>query len=150
MINTFLSKKLILIVAALGALLIIIFQNGLYAPITAPGNRTEVQDEAYARLLGTVPTPLDNATILPTQEISLTFNFPIENTGEFKHSLEPKIEYDLKLSNDRKTLTIVPKKPYQLGLGYTLMVQSDTKFDNGKRLSDPISVHFKTIDYKGI
>lgn len=150
MINTFLSKKLILIIAALGALLIIIFQNGLYAPIVAPGNRTEGQDEAYARLLSTDPNPLDNATIAPTQSVSLTFNYPVENPGEFKHSLEPKIDYQVKLSDDRKTVTIVPNKPYQLGLGYTLLIQSDTKFDNGKRLSDPISIHYKTIDYKGI
>lgn len=156
--NSSLKQKIIVIVAIIGTALIFIFQQGLYSS-DKPQNTNAVKQNNISsnsnnedpKLISTIPENLNEAIILPTQVLELTFNHPLENPGEFKHKFEPKIEYTLKLSDDKKTVKITPKSTFQLGTTYTLFIYSDeTKFDGGKRLNDNITLHFKTIEYKGI
>ncbi len=95
--------------------------------------------------------------LLPTQNIEITFNMPLENTGEVKYQIDPKMEYSLKLSNDRQTVTFIAKSSYKLGTNYTLSIKPDTKFNinPGKNETKIISdqtfdLHFKTLTYRGI
>src|SRR5260221_7957725 len=99
MINSLISKKVILIIAALGAALIIIFQHGLYStpPWASQDFNKSVQVDQEVKLVATDPDPLAEATIAPNQAFSLTFNYPLENTGEFKHTFDPPIGHQMKL-----------------------------------------------------
>ncbi|MDO8619534.1 MAG: hypothetical protein Q7R49_06380 [Candidatus Daviesbacteria bacterium] len=101
-------------------------------------------------LISTKPDPLDEAIILPTQVVQITFNLPIENIGEFKYKLDPLVKYEPKLSNDRKTVIFTPTPAFPVGTTFTLDVSPDTKFDGGKRLKSGFILHFKTISYKGV
>lgn len=155
MANLSLIQKIMILVAAVGAALILLFQRGIYSqgplptPVQSEQKPVVVSDEP--QVVSTNPNPLDEAIIFPSQTVELTFNFPLENVGEFKHKLEPTVEYEIKLSDDRKTVKISPKKSFQLGTTYTLSIQAnETKFDGKKRLPGDITYHFKTIEYKGI
>lgn len=101
-------------------------------------------------IVSTKPDPLEHAVLLPTQVFEISFNQPIQNIGEFKHQLEPKFEYDAKLSPDRKTVIISPKNTYPLGQEMTLFIKGDTKFDQGKSLGKEIIYHLNTIQYRGV
>ncbi len=151
MIAQLIGRRVLVILLALGLLLIAIFQSGFYLPTAAPlpedASLTASQD---VKALSTKPENLENSVILPTQQIDVSFNTPIENTGEFKHKIEPNVNHTLKLSADRKTISILPEPSFQVGFSYTLFIQADTKFDGGKRLNDAIQYHFRTIEYKGI
>lgn len=152
--NLSLKQKIIIIIAAVGAALIFIFQRGLYSkpaaekPVDTQKNTAQSSEEP--KLIFTNPTPLEGSTILPTQSVQITFNIPLENVGEFKHRLEPKTPYEAKLSDDKKTVTITPTKPLKLGSGYTLFIDQLSKFEGGKRLNGGIDIHFRTIEYKGV
>lgn len=162
MTNFAFKQKIIIIVAALAALLILIFQRGFYpkpaiAPIPEEAKNQENQVEPI-KIVATNPSPLDESTILPTQVIEITFNYPLENTGEFKHKFEPEFKgYELKLSDDRKTVTITPTKAFKLGTTYTFSILPDSKFDGlpagqaGKKvLKESFTYHFRTIEYRGV
>jgi len=84
-----LKQKIIISILALGAALIVIFQRGFYPFNPAPPVGDETQSENI-RVVSTTPSPLDEATILPTQTLEFTFNYPVENKGEFKHKFEPE------------------------------------------------------------
>lgn len=148
-----LKQKIAIIIAIIGAVLLFIFNRGLYSnPPSSQSSDTEsnqVQNQD-PKIVSTKPSPLDQGTILPNQSIEITFNLPIQNTGEFKNTMDPKIDYKIELSSDRKTVIITPDKPFQLGTGYTLFIKPDTKFDGAKNLNRDIQLHFKTIDYKGV
>ncbi|MDO8570845.1 MAG: Ig-like domain-containing protein [Candidatus Daviesbacteria bacterium] len=154
-----LKQIIIAIVTIIGALLILIFGRGLYSsPPASQKNtavksaQTETKDEnnKEIKVVSTNPEDLDGSTILPNQTIEITFNQPMENRGEFKNKIEPPADYEIKLSDDRKTAKIILAKPFKLGTGYTLFIKSDTKFDGKKTLDKEIIYHFNTISYKGV
>lgn len=102
------------------------------------------------QLISTEPSPLENATILPTQDIKLTFSHPIENGGEFKYKIEPELKHTIKLSEDRKTVIISPIDAYPAGASFNLFIQPETKFDGGKKFNNDPIFHLQTIKYRGV
>lgn len=141
-----LKQKIIGIIVLLGGFLIFIFQQGLYSK---PTDNTPMQSDEI-KIVSTNPNPLEGATILPIQKIEITFNRPIEGSGEFKTTMDPQLDYKIELSEDRKTAIITPNKPYTLGGGYTLHIMGNTKFDGKKQLDREEIFHFKTINYSGV
>lgn len=154
--SKFSLKQIIIgVVAVVGALLILIFGRGLYSSTPTSQIQTEVksakiEDSKEIKVVSTNPENLDGSVILPNQTIEITFNQPMENRGEFKNKIEPVAEYEIKLSDDRKTAKIILAKPFNLGTGYTLFIKPDTKFDGKRTLDKEIIYHFNTISYKGI
>lgn len=109
------------------------------------------QNSTYATVVSTNPPDLQNTIILPNQTIQIVFSDPVLNTDELKHKMDPEGGYKLKLSDDRKTLSIIPDPAFQIGTGYTFSILSnDSKFDNGKKLQSDIIYHFQTIQYRGV
>lgn len=102
------------------------------------------------QIVSTKPDPLEQTIIPATQIIEITFNRPLENVGEFKVRIEPKIDFKIELSPDRKTAKIIPIKPFELGASYTLSIGSDTKFDGVGPWGETKDFHFRTITYRGI
>lgn len=157
MLNLNLKQKIMVGVAIIGALLILLFQRGIYGKTTVesaiekePSNQTVVQQTDKPVVISTVPSPLEEAIIVPTQVIEITLNLPLENVGEFKNRIEPKSDYTVKLSDDRKTAKIIPTPLFNLGTTFTLFILTDSKFDGGKRLDHELIYHFKTLEYKGV
>ncbi|MFH0936706.1 MAG: Ig-like domain-containing protein [Candidatus Daviesbacteria bacterium] len=156
--NLSLKQKIMIIIAILGAILIFIFQRGLYGspqassekviPQTKQEFKVEVNKEP--EVVSTNPNPLEETIILPSQKVEITFNLPLENADQFKNKLEPKIDYKIILSSDRKTAEVSPIPSFKLGSSYTLFIMPDTKFDGGKKLNREIIYHFKTISYQGV
>lgn len=145
-----LKKKIILIVVAAALVLIGIFAKGFGGqPQVAPEEK-QAEESTVPLVISTNPSPLDNATVLPTQVIEITYNHPIENPGEVKYSIDPEIDVKISLSDDRKTIKVTPNKPFNLGGGYTLVIKGDTKFDGGKRQDGDKVYHFTTISYRGV
>ena len=149
-----LKKLVIAVIAIIGAILIIISQRGLYSqpvsqiPQTTPTPQTTLDENP--KVVSTNPDPLDGITLLPNQTIEITFNKPLENVGEFKYQLDPAVNINVKLTNDRKTATITPVTTYKLGAGFTIFIKTDSKFDGGKRLDHELIYHLNTIGYKGV
>ncbi len=102
------------------------------------------------KIVSTKPDPLEDAIISATETLEITFNRPLENVGEFKSKIEPKIDYKVELSGDRKTARIIPAKPFELGTTYTLFIGTETKFDGVGRWGMEKIFHFKTVKYRGI
>lgn len=102
------------------------------------------------QIVSTKPDPLEQTIISTSEIVEITFNKPLENAGEFKSRLDPKINYKVELSSDRKTAKIIPEKPYQLGTTYTLFILPDSKFDGGGRLEAELIFHYNTVRYRGI
>lgn len=148
------KKKLILIA------LIFIFVLSFYAykkvsSTNPPPVKQQVQEQKdiskeSPRIISTKPEPLEDMIISATDIVEITFNRPLENVGEFKSHIEPKIDYKVELSGDRKTAKIIPAKPYQLGTTYTLFINPDTKFDGVGEWRQDKTFHFKTITYRGV
>lgn len=149
-----LKQKIIIIVAIIGALLIFLFQRGLSdaSPISSnPQPDTQQQNTSNeVKVISTKPENLDGLTILPTQIIEVTFNYPLENVGEFKNKIDPKANYTVKLSDDRKTAKIIPNPTFNVGTGYSLIIQTDSKFDGKRKLDHEIILHFNTVSYNGV
>jgi len=151
-----LKQKIIILVLTIGAFLIFIFQHGLYTNPQAQQNQeqnskqTEINHNSQPEVISTNPENLEGSIILPTQVIEITFNYPLENVGEFKSRIDPKADYRVKLSDDRKTAKIIPIPSFQLGAGYTLFILPDSKFDGKKTLGKDIIYHFNTISYRGV
>lgn len=171
----FFKQRLIVIIIALGLALIAIFTRGLYSPtpptlpwldqntadqLTTPPTvavikEVETKDSQgrteKVQVVATKPNPLEEAVVVPTQVVEITFSQPLENVGEFKHRLDPKPEeYKIELSNDRKTAKIIPIKPFTLGTRYTLFITTDTKFDGRKVTQQDLIFHFSVIPYQGV
>lgn len=148
------KKIIITSIALIGLALLAIFYKGLYnpTPITKLNLQTTQADiqPKEPLILTTNPSPLEDATILPTQIIELTFNYSLIAPSEVKHKIDPPSDIKIELSSDKKTVKIMPVKPYKLGSGYTLFIQPDTKFAGGKILKGELIYHFKTIGYRGI
>lgn len=153
---TGIKQKVIIVITILGLILIYIFQRGLGSTPqaqTTPSSKEKIEVSATddPQVVSTKPSPLDESIISPTSTIEITFNRPLENIGEFKHKLEPKMDYQVKLSDDRKTAKITASPSFPLGTTYTLFIYAnETKFDGGKRLNQDYTFHFKTIEYKGV
>lgn len=143
-----LSNKTILAIILIGIGVIYVFYHGIYQKSTLNNTKGVTQETAEPSVATT--NPVDRATILPTQTIEITFNQPLENVGEFKNNIDPKVEYTVELSSDRKTAKITPKGSFALGTTYTLTIKPDTKFDGHKLFNKDYTLQFKTIDYRGI
>lgn len=106
------------------------------------------------KLISTKPDPLDNVTILPTQNLEFTFNIPIYRS-EFKHHFDPEVPHDIEVvggidSEHGTTIRIKFRKSLELGSGYTLFVESGTKVNDKLRLDRDYIYHFTTISYRGV
>jgi hypothetical protein len=152
--NLSLKQKIMVAVGIIGAILILIFQRGIYsnpeasAPNPEPVKQTAQIDKP--EVVSTNPSPLDQSIIWAMQPIIITFNLPLENAPEFKHSFEPNFEHNTELSEDKKTVTLTPLKPLDLGVVYTLKVKPDTKFAGSKTLGKDLIYNIRTIEYKGV
>lgn len=147
------KQSIIAIIITIGLLLIAIFMKGLYSSDTsqnAPIGETVTKNSEYVSIVKTNPAQLENGIIAPSQTIEITFSEPLENEGEFKHILNPATDYKVQLSADKKTVKIVPNKPYQFNTPYNLVIQTETKFDGGKKLERHYEYHFSTISYSGV
>lgn len=117
---------------------------------SADQKTTQVSSTDKPQIVSTKPDPLNENIVSATEEIEITFNRALENVGEFKSRIEPKVEYKVELSGDRKTAKIIPAKPYNLGTTYTLFIGPETKFDGVGRWGEEKVYHFKTIKYTGV
>ncbi|OGE28339.1 hypothetical protein A2867_05000 [Candidatus Daviesbacteria bacterium RIFCSPHIGHO2_01_FULL_40_11] len=140
------------------AILIIVLLAGVFfwksrtppAPSTPPTPSVTVSLSDKPQIVSTKPNPLNETIISAAEIVEITFNRPLENVGEFKVRIEPKIDFKVELSSDRKTAKIIPNKPYQLGTTYTLFIGPDSKFDGVGRWGEEKIYHFKTIAYRGV
>lgn len=110
----------------------------------------QVAQNDKPQIISTKPDPLEEAIISAAEIVEISFNRPLENVGEFKSRIEPKIEYKVELSGDRKTARIIPAKPYELGTTYTLFIGPDSKFDGVGEWRQDKTFHFKTVKYRGV
>ncbi len=140
-------KKIIIFLAVITIVIIILFlwQNKpqqISSPAPTPLQETP-------QLISTKPDPLDETIVSSTEVIELTFSRPLENVPEFKIKIEPKPDYRVELSGDKKTAKIIPVAPFELGTTYTLFVTQDSKFEGGGKLEKELNFHFRTIKYRG-
>lgn len=113
-------------------------------------NKLSKNENEFPKIVSTKPEPLEEAIIPASEVVEITFNRPLENVGEFKVRIDPKIDYKVELSSDRKTAKILPEKPYNLGTTYTLFIGTETKFDGVGRWGEEKIFHFRTIKYTGV
>ncbi len=148
--------KLVILLVIIGVIGLTVFFNYRDSSNSEKQSNSSEKAETPAspndrpKVVSITPTPGENNVLLPTQPIEITFNIPVQNGGEFKHKLDPKLEYDISTSNDRKTIIIKPKSTYPLGQGITLIISPETKFDNQQKLENEVIYHFQTIQYKGV
>ncbi len=102
------------------------------------------------KIVSTKPDPLENTIVSANEIIEITFNRTLENKGEFKLRIEPKTDFKIELSSDRKTAKIIPVNPYELGKTYTIFIGTETKFDGVGRWGQEKIYHFKTVAYRGV
>lgn len=143
------KKIVILIVIILTALLAIIKLSSVNRP-SLNTKAPAVSEKDKPQIVSTKPDPLEEAIIGASDTIEITFNRSLENAGEFKVRIDPKVEFKLELSSDRKTCRIIPVKPYELGTGYTVFIGPETKFDGVGRWGEEKIFHFRTIKYRGV
>ncbi len=149
--------KIIFISVTLGIVLIYFFLRIIDHKSNSPtltDNKTlsssQNNQNDSPRIVSTKPDPLDNAIIPADQVIEIPFHRPLENVGEFKVKIEPKVEVKIELSGDRKTGKITPVKAYELGSGYRLYIGPDSKFDGVGEWGQDKSFQFRTIKYNGV
>lgn len=149
------NKKIILLLVIFLALGIgLIYGKKIYNKPDV--NPTEVKQDTPAsaneppRIVSTNPDPLEDNIISSTQTIEISFNRSLENVGEFKLRIEPKINIKIELSEDRKVARIIPVKPFELGTTYTIFIGPDSKFDGVGAWGQEKIFHFKTIKYTGV
>src|SRR4051812_32490517 len=117
------KQTIIGIVIAIGAILIAVFMFGLDGSAT-PRPDSAAQSDAIM-VTSSNPAPLKEkkeVVVIPTQTIELTFNQPLENAPETKVVLEPPADIKVQVSDDKKTVKIIPNTPFKLGQGYTLFI----------------------------
>lgn len=141
----------ILAIIILGLILVLNInrQNNAAPNQSAAQNPSSIKSDS-PQIISTVPDPLDNSIVPADQIIQITFNKPLQNAPEFKTRIEPKIDYKIELSSDRKTAKIVPAKPYDLGATYTFFISPESKFDGGGSLDGGKVFHFRTVKYTGV
>lgn len=104
------------------------------------------------KIVSTKPDLLDEATILPTQTIEITFNNSFD-IDKLKVRLDPELDYEITTPNKKpvsQTILISFKKPLQLGSGYTLFIFPDPTSKEKLKMDKEYSFHFRTIGYQGI
>lgn len=150
------KAKFIIVIIIVGASLIFIsLRKGFDKPDSSPSSNSPAQSIPVSpsdkpQIVSTKPDPLDKTILSSTEIIEITFNRPLENVGEFKVKIEPKIDFKLELSQDRKTGKIKPVKPYELGSTYTIFIGPDSKFDGVGAWGQDKTFQFSTIKYSGI
>lgn len=107
-------------------------------------------DNDSPKIVSTKPDPLEETTVPAVDSIEITFNKPLQNPSEFKVRIEPKIDFRIELSSDKKVGKILLEKPLDLGMSYTLYIGRDTKFDGVGEWGVDKEFHFRTISYRGI
>lgn len=152
-------KKIIMIKSVSSQALLIIFITiiiVIVGLILKQNSDKSVQNppKEELKILSTNPSPLEDATILPTGFIEITLNKPVV-TSEFKHRFDPELEHEVEVINGinssyGKTFKLHFKKPLQLGSGYTLFILPNTHTEDGLKLDKEIIYHFKTIGYRGV
>lgn len=115
---------------------------------TIPVSQPAQEDKP--KITSTKPDPLEEAIVSANEVVEITFNKPLENKGEFKLRIEPKVDFNIELSSDRKTAKIIPFKPYELGKTYTIFIGTETKFDGVGRWGEEKIFHIKTVQYRGV
>lgn len=144
------AAVLIIVVLFLGFILSKNYQQKPTLSTSSEPKKAVVSENKKPKIVSTKPDPLEEAVVSAADIIEITFNRPLENVGEFKNRIEPKIDYKVELSGDRKTAKIIPVKPLELGLSYTLFIGTETKFDGVGRWGEEKIFHFRTIKYRGI
>lgn len=142
-------KKVLIVVLILcvaGGAWYIIHKN----PASVVNQTSSTSQNDTPHIVSTNPDPLEDNIVSSTQTIEITFNRSLENIGEFKLRIDPKIDVKVELSPDRKTAKIIPKKPLKLGVTYTLFIGTDTKFDGVGAWGQEKIYHFKTVTYRGV
>lgn len=148
-------QKLLMLVIIIGVVLLVVFylknnnqpvSGNTPAPLPKPNQNSSDKPS----IISTKPEPLDEAIIPVSQIIEITFNRPLENVGEFKVKIEPKVEFKKELSSDRKTAKIIPTNPFELGTTYTMFIGTETKFDGVGNWGEEKVFHFRTIKYRGV
>ncbi len=119
-----------------------------------PDKPVQTLPKEELKIISTNPSPLEDATILPTGSIDITLNKPVV-ISEFKHRFDPELEHEVEVisginSSYGQTFRISFKKPLQLGSGYTLFILPNTHTEDGLKLDKEIIYHFKTIGYRGV
>lgn len=115
-----------------------------------PQPSAQVKESDKPQIVSIKPDPLDETIIPASEPIEITFNRPLQNVPEFKIRFEPKPDYKVELSSDRKTAKIIFIKPLQLGTSFTLYIQPDTKFDEVGEWKESKTFHFRTVKYTGV
>lgn len=146
------KKQIIFIIIIIGIIVIAYFvwQSKHTSKIEQPKNQPAVVQDYSPQIVSTKPDPLDNNIISASEPIEITFNKPLQNVPEFKIRFEPKPDYRVELSFDRKTARIIFNKPLDLGTVFTLYIQPDTKFDGVGEWKQDKTFHFRTIKYTGV
>ncbi len=121
-------------------------------PIPSPKPEVKQTDNPNdpPKIISTKPDPLEDTIVSATQIIEISFNRPLQNSGEFKLKIEPKIDFKINLSSDRKTAKISFTKLLELGVTYTIFIGPDTKFDGVGAWGQDKMYHFKTVKYTGV
>ncbi|MBU1031999.1 hypothetical protein KKE03_03730, partial [Patescibacteria group bacterium] len=94
------KQKIIILVVIFGVIVIFFFLRGTFSkpqsqkPVEQKTSPTQSQNES-PRIVSTKPDPLEDTIIPATATIEITFNRPLENVGEFKLRMEPKIDYKI-------------------------------------------------------
>lgn len=140
-------KKFLILIPIIFIIAVVLWRGN---STSEPPSSTPTPASNQPRIVSTNPNPLDGAIITADQIIELIFSHPLENAPELKLRIEPKIDYKVELSGDRKTAKITPTRSYDLGVSYTLFIMPDSKFDGGGRLEGEKVFHFQTIRYRGV
>lgn len=119
-------------------------------PTTKEVQKTAQSTDGKPQVVSTKPDPLNDSIVPASQIIEITFNRPLENVGEFKVKIEPKTDFKVELSSDRKTAKITPVKPFELGTTYNMSIGTETKFDGVGRWGEEKVFQFRTIRYRGV
>lgn len=148
------NKKLLFLVIGVLILISLFFALRQKETKVATPDQPEVSatpsENESPQIVSTKPDPLENNVVSATDAVEITFNKPLQNSGEFKLKIEPKIEFKIDLSSDRKTAKITFTKPLELGTTYTIFIGPDTKFDGSGSWGMEKVYHFKTITYRGV
>ncbi len=142
-------NKIIGLVILIGSILIAIFSAGFYSNSLQSPREANTSQSTDPTVVKTNPKELDQSTILPNQTLEIFFSHPLENVPETRWSVEPQADYKAELSDDKKTLKLIPNSPLNLGQSYTLFIKAETKIEGKKTLDKEYQFHFKTIDFKG-
>ncbi|MBU1032005.1 hypothetical protein KKE03_03760, partial [Patescibacteria group bacterium] len=96
------KKVIIVIIILLTALSVfLLVRCGILKSDNAPVpsadkiNQSIVSPNDKPQIVSTKPDPLEDTIIPATATIEITFNRPLENVGEFKLRMEPKIDYKI-------------------------------------------------------